>query len=117
MHRLGAVPVGIEQEPSVVVRPVLGPQARLPVVGVPGVDPRAPERVHVLARRRGERHVKPPGGGIAVAGIGHREVLPFGEPLRAVRPVDPQCSQHGVVEALRRRAVADADGHVVEHGQ
>src|SRR6266536_1524894 len=62
MHRLRAVAVRVEQEPAVVIRPVLGAWSRRAVVAVAGFDADAPELVDVLARRRDKADVQPPGG-------------------------------------------------------
>src|SRR5205085_8725215 len=58
VHRLGAVPVRIEQEAAVVIRPVLRPGARLAVGLVTGLGADAPELVDVLAGWCGKADVQ-----------------------------------------------------------
>ena len=54
-----------------------------------------------------------------VLGVGRREreVVPLGEARVAVGRLDAQRLEHRVVEGLRRGAVGDPDGHVVEHSE
>jgi hypothetical protein len=112
---LRAVAVRIEQEAAVVVVAVLGPRPRGAIVAVPPVHPGSPERVDVLARARDEADVQPARDRVASLRRGEREVVPLGEARVAVGRLDAQRLEHRAVEGLRRRAVRDSDGDVVEH--
>jgi len=47
VHGFGAVSVGVEQEPAVVLVPVLSPRAGGAVVPIAGRGPDAPELIHL----------------------------------------------------------------------
>ena len=114
---LGAVAVGVEQEAAVVVVAVLGPRPRRAVVAVARLRAGAPERLDVLARARAEGDVQPARDRVRGVGRREREVVPLGEARVAVGGLDAQRLEHRVVEGLRRGAVGDPDGHVVEHSE
>jgi hypothetical protein len=61
MNRLGAVPVGIEEERAVVVLPILRARARRARIALVGLDSGAPELVDVRARRGSKADVEPAG--------------------------------------------------------
>ena len=96
----GAVAVRVEQEGAVVVVAVLRPQARLPVVLVPGLGPNAPERVDELARGGDEGDVQPARHGVLLVGLAECEVVPLHEVLVPVGLADPDRLQDEVVEPL-----------------
>ena len=57
-----------------------------------------------------------PGDGMLVVRVRERELsLPDGVLVATSRLLDADCSQHRVVEELRRGAVGGADSDVVEH--
>ena len=107
VDRLGAVAVGVEQEAAVVVVAVLGAQAGLAVVAVAGVDAGLPERVDVLARRRGEADVEAARRGLL--GVRGREAR-TGPIRRASRPCASARSR--ACAAPCRRSAADASRSV-----
>jgi hypothetical protein len=112
---LGAVAVGVEQEAAVVVGAVLGARAGLAVVAVAGVDAGLPERVHVLARRRGEADVHAARDRLLVVGRGERELVVVDEPVLGPDALGAERSQHDVVEAGGGLQVGGAEGDVVPH--
>src|SRR5437667_12763524 len=65
-HRLDPVPVEIDDEGGVVVRVILGPEARLAVVAAPGGERRRVEAVNGAAEGRREADVSVERGSIAV---------------------------------------------------
>jgi hypothetical protein len=104
-HRLGAVAVGVQQERAVVLGRVDRPWAGRTVVAVAGVDAGLPEALDVLARRRDEADVQ---ATCRSARSRERERSPV---------VVSEDRQQRRVEAHRRREVAHADGHTLEHDQ
>ena len=58
MHGLGAVPIRVDEEGTVVVVPVLGPRPGLTVALMARFDPGTPEFVHRVAGRRDEPEVR-----------------------------------------------------------
>ena len=113
VHRFDAVAVRVAQERAVVVLSVLRPRTGRAVVGVAGLDAGAVEGVDELVRRRVERDVEVPRDGLTVGG--DREIAPI-DVLGVVHVL--RAAEHGedgLVEALGRGAVRDADVHMVEH--
>ena len=70
MDRLDAVAVRVEQERAVVVVAVVRPWPGRPVVGVPGLRARLPERVDVLVRGSNEPDVEALRDPVLVLGCG-----------------------------------------------
>ena len=112
---LGAVAVGVEQEPAVVVVAVLRARAGRAVVPVPGQGAGPPEPVDMLAARRDESDVQPVRRRMGAVDRVHAEILPHGAVGVRMGLRDPERIEHRVVEALRRAAVGGANRHVVEH--
>ncbi len=115
VHGLGAVAVRVEQEGAVVVVPVLRPRARRAVVAV--ARPRC-RRARTRRRARATAR-RTRCAGRASPGARRRRLRARSRPTRRtarrVRLLDAERPQHGLVEALRRLAVRDADRDVVEH--
>ena len=111
---LGAVAVRVEQERAVVVVAVLAARARLAGVAVAGAHARLPERLDVLARRRGEGDVQPPRHAARVLGLAEREVVRL-VPEGRIGQLDPDRRKDRAVEAFRRRGIGGPDRDVVEH--
>jgi hypothetical protein len=114
---LDAVAVGVEQEPAVVVGPVLWAGSRLAVARPAGVDTRAPEGVDPLVRPRDEPDMLEMRRRVLVRRVCEREVAPLREPRAVVARLDPERGEDRRVEALRRRAIRDPDRDVAEHDQ
>jgi hypothetical protein len=121
VHGLDAVAVRVEEERAVIVTRVLRTQACLTVALVAGFDAALPERIDLGARARPEADVQTARRCVTVR---DREVTPLGELRAAVaelagrsRLLESDRAQHGLVEALRRLTVADADRDVVDHSE
>jgi hypothetical protein len=115
VHGLGAVPVGVEEEPAVVVLRVLRARPGRAVVAVAGLGAGAPELVHLGTRARPEAHVEAVRDRLVLTRRRDREEAPLRQLVVAVLLLDAERAQHRVVEALRSLPVGDADLHVVEH--
>ena len=116
VNGFGAVAVGVEQKGAVVVVRILRPEPGGAVVPVTDLGAGAPERVDQLTRGCHEADVQPAGSRVVEVGGGDDEVAPArGRPGRRAR-LDPQCAEHGDVEALGGLVIADPYRQVVEHG-
>src|SRR5919106_3639819 len=114
---LGAVAVRVEEEGAVVVVVVLGPWARLAVARVARLCSGVPERVHLLARARAERHVQATRHRAVFARLRDPEVVPLVEISARMRDRVAERLEDGLVEAPARLPVGDADPPVGEHAR
>src|SRR5207302_294187 len=113
--RLGAVAVGVEQEPAVVRRGVLRARPRSAIVAVARVDAGPPKRVDLRAVAGAEADVEPAGHRVLAVRRPNGPVLPLDQPGVRVTGLDAQHGEHGAVEALRRGEIRNGDSDVVEH--
>jgi len=115
VDRLDAVAVGVEQEAAVIRGAVLRARPGRPVVSIPGVDARPPERVDLPGVAGAEPDVEP--AGHRVLGVRRPDVpiLPLDQLGVRMAGLDAQHAQHRPVEALGGRKVRHGDADMVEH--